>query len=47
MSDLRDLVEQWRDEAWSYQRDGRPELRDLSKLHADQLAAVLDEEGQE
>ena len=27
---LSELVESWRDDAWGYQRAGRPELRDLT-----------------
>lgn len=42
---LRDLVEQWRDDSWDQQRSGRPELRDLTKTHADTLAALLDKHG--
>lgn len=40
---LSELVESWRDDAWGYQRAGRPELRDLTYRHADQLDALLEQ----
>ena len=40
---LRELVEQWRDDSWDFQRSGRPELRDLAHGHANQLAELLDQ----
>jgi len=40
---LAGLVESWRDDAWDYQRRGRPELRDLTYRHADQLAELLEQ----
>lgn len=41
---LLELIETWRDMAWDYQRAGRPELRDLTSEHADQLAALIEED---
>lgn len=47
MDDLRaalvELIESWRDDAWDYQRAGRPELRDLTYRHADQLAELIEQ----
>ncbi len=40
---IDEIVETWRDDAWDYQRRGRPELRDLTYRHADQLAELLEQ----
>ncbi len=42
-TELAELVESWRDDAWDYRRRGRPELRDLTYRHADQLAELLEQ----
>lgn len=40
---LRDLIAEWRDEAWQQQRGGRPEIRDCLHSCATELAELLEE----
>jgi len=39
--ELGRLIEDWQGRAWAAQRNGRPELRDVLKECADELAAAL------
>lgn len=46
-NDLRELIEQWREEADEYFEDGHHEAYNVSQRRADQLEQVLDGKGPE